>query len=785
MKGALMVKSIPQMSLRQVYPPIVGRMNLNTCGDPDCGNFGVAPDFQHGAFRGPGAAQRRLLASVANPALGTGLGRYKMESPGDDKLERISQFFEYEDDPHAWQDGRVMICQHLRGNGDCGVSFLILSNQHFSDEFDRLSSQNGLLDGPRCGACGTRYLDRPDEFAFNGANGKARTSRGKTKPPGIRVVHKPCRGDNRARFTVSAEHCRQRDRKENIAILRHLANGAGINDLRRLLTPEKGRRAVGVKHIYDRIFWLERTLLAYEQVQLKLWRSRLAAKNRFRHTRIAHDDVVLGCNWETSKDRRITALNCAVSADVRSGYVFRADVDFDPRVDPVRFIEETFLGYGGRTPALRAGYEQSKKTFTAPLLAFQRPSGRFDEAALFAAAESVLRLFDQTTAKAYERAGTEPPEAVRQEMLTARVKSWVINEIANLFFNFPPNERDSRNTFNGIMTRDTYTKAASLACLRDQVPFGKITLISEQEAAMARVVPHIFGEMIGEDRFEWHVVTFDKAAKKPETVRRTALYNEAFRAFREENPELDPWEALHLWTMSRLVPALRVDADGNEIGAFPISNFASKAIPALWLRSPVQVAGETNKVVGFPILSPRYRGDYRRLGMRGTIPPGPLREAITRRVINATVQPAATFCNALRERVSFARRAGGRAARTGPSYINGACFNPRVLIAVLNIYRIYYNYFELRQYVSPLNKHEATAYVPGGKKLVRVPGSDIEVEVPQERRLTPILRTPAMRAGIHEVDREEKAPSLPDLSRILYQPWLFHGTPLWGKLQGR
>ncbi len=30
-----------------------------------------------------------------------------------------------------------------------------------------------------------------------------------------------------------------------------------------------------------------------------------------------------------------------------------------------------------------------------------------------------------------------------------------------------------------------------------------------------------------------------------------------------------------------------------------------------------------------------------------------------------------------------------------------------------------------------------------------------------------------------------RAPPLPDLSRVLYQPWLFHGTPLWAKLQGR
>ena len=50
----------------------------------------------------------------------------------------------------------------------------------------------------------------------------------------------------------------------------------------------------------------------------------------------------------------------------------------------------------------------------------------------------------------------------------------------------------------------------------------------------------------------------------------------------------------------------------------------------------------------------------------------------------ATLQPVATFFNALRARQSLAQRAGGRSARSGPSYINGAAFNPRTLTAMLN-----------------------------------------------------------------------------------------------------
>lgn len=201
--------------------------------------------------------------------------------------------------------------------------------------------------------------------------------------------------------------------------------------------PAKGKRKVGVKKIYDRIFWLEKTLLAYEQAQLSQWRARLKRQKRFCHTRIAHDDVVLGVNWETSRDRRITALNCATSADIRSGFVFRVDVDFDPTVDPVRFISDTYLGENGSEPALRKHYiQKSGKEFTAPLMHFQRPSGRFDEAALFASAESQLRLFAEKVADATDRVPHSQTGDIEGAIHDAHKKADQIALLANKYFNF-------------------------------------------------------------------------------------------------------------------------------------------------------------------------------------------------------------------------------------------------------------------------------------------------------------------------------------------------------------
>ncbi len=763
-------------------------------------------------------------------------------SDSDEASQRETDAFEFEGNPRAWNDGRVLVCQHLRGNSECNVQTKLLSNDASEEERNRLLTQNGALEGPICGNCGTSYLEAPHEIAFNGANGKPTRKVGHKKGSeprarSVRVIHKPCKGLPGARFTVSSDHRRQKKRDENIQFLTMIANGAGIHDMRRILRSPRGEAEPGMSRLYDRTFWLERTFLAYEKAQLTQWRKRVekqAVKDGkpYTHSRIAHDDISVGGNWQTKIDQKITQLNCAVSADIKSGYVFRCDVDFDPMVDPLEVVEEAYFGVA-KSVTLGKQYQNSDGTFSAPLMHFQPPTGRFDEPALFAAAEKQLRHFVSRTEKAFEAKAKALTNEAYHAINQTNKRADEIEYLREHWFNFVEHERDSRNSLDGIMTRDTYTKAASLACLKMMVPSGKVTRVGEQEAAMARVVPHIFREEILADRFEWAVVGFNKKPTIGLIEARQAEFRDSLQSWRDMHPNLEHWEVLTSWTSANLKPAVRKAANGN-VSRWPGSNFASASFPSLWISSPVQAAKEIDKKVGFPILSPCYRKEYRRLGINDQITDPDLRAAITRRVLMATLQPVSTYMNAIHEQVSIIQRAGGRSARSGPSYINGAAYSPRVLIALMNIWRVHYNFFDWRTYQPAVDSAEESGLegVGGGNVKPRmrqlvVPGTNQKIFVPLRRATQPKRTTPAIRMGVltpsaprkraadeaavnaaartsqdntqndpgsemaassqkEKKDlRRDDRPYLPDLSRILYQPWLFHGTPMWAKLQGR
>ncbi|MCF6432112.1 hypothetical protein [Leisingera sp. MMG026] len=341
---------------------------------------------------------------------------------------------------------------------------------------------------------------------------------------------------------------------------------------------------------------------------------------------------------------------------------------------------------------------------------------------------------------------------------------------------------------------------------------------------MARVLPHIFRKEILADRFERAVIGFKKDVPIDRIREKQAVFSKSLKKWREMHPHLKPWEALQTWTSANLKPAYRTNPNDQPKSSWAGPIPASAAFPRIGGHSPIQMANEIDKAVGFPILSARYRAAYRGLG----IDDPELRAAITRRVIHATIQPASTFMNPIRERVSIVQRAGGRSSRVGATYINGAASNPRVLIALMNIWRVHCNFFNWRPYKLPLEGEakpgegpEACA-VEGAPdtaengepfRRIAVPGTDKAILVPKRRASKAVRTTPAMRTGVHqpsqpkgsqqEADSVEKAEAsggafkkkrdrrrddrshLPNLSRILYQPWRFHGTPMSAKLQGR
>lgn len=113
-----------------------------------------------------------------------------------------------------------------------------------------------------------------------------------------------------------------------------MVNDASIVGSRRLLADPDA----GVSRANSRLFWLEKTLLAFERAKFTEWTAKQEASGDINHTRLADDDIVISFNWESREGRCLTGLHRKVSADIRSGYVFRLDANFDPRVDPVQFF---------------------------------------------------------------------------------------------------------------------------------------------------------------------------------------------------------------------------------------------------------------------------------------------------------------------------------------------------------------------------------------------------------------------------------------------------------------
>lgn len=154
-----------------------------------------------------------------------------------------------------------------------------------------------------------------------------------------------------------------------------MLNSAGITDWQRMLGTAAIGKTIGFSRIYDRIAWLEGVFLAYEREMLRRWWEKVERSGQQLEHCLSHDDMVLTVNWELATDQRNTQLNCAITADAKSGYVYRMDVDFDPRVKPLDLFNETDTDDQRGRRNLWQSYLGSK--FGSALkFSWQRPTGR-------------------------------------------------------------------------------------------------------------------------------------------------------------------------------------------------------------------------------------------------------------------------------------------------------------------------------------------------------------------------------------------------------------------------
>ena len=776
--------------LSQLYPG-AGKYRINTCGNPDCSNFGQ-PLTERATRKSTWKGKRPDLTPEQLKLVEMhGPGAYKLAG-ADKKHRRVSRVFSYQNNPHAWSDQRTIRClgQTYEGN-TCNSGFSILSPDHLDEEIDRLRNFNGVLDGPSCGACGTRFLDDPDEFALDGIHERSKDHEGKPvrrnkTPSSLRVLHKPCRGKKGARFSVSLPHAGQKTTADNLRILGAVLNSAGIVDIQRSIGTAAIGKKIGMSRIYDRIEWLEAVFLAYEREMLQRWKEKVERSGERVEHLLSHDDMVLSVNWETSTDRRNTQLHCAITADARSGYVYRLDVDFDPRATPLDTFNSTYLDQNGMPQNLEHLYPNSKVQ-SAPKFSWQRPTGRYHEPQFFAACVNEIKAF-QSRAKRRMPKKDKSQQAARSALIQ-RTKGMIadIRMISEGWFGFPIDESEERGSFKGMTTRDTYTKGAHFALLKEMLPRGSIVLTTEQEATLPPLLPRIFDEEIREDRFAWLAMTFNKKATKPEKIGKVKEYRKARKQFHNDgmyagrfDPATDAQTVTEAFIADRMETALR----GNG-ARFQISNYQSVIFPSLWVRSSTQASGEIDKTVGFPILPRHLRRTLKKLPFDQEELSQDLREELAPWVYKATLQPVSSFMNSLRERMSVAARAGSGGARVGGSYIQGAIFNPRTLIALLNIYRVHYNFFEPRPYTCPYEEIDDLVDPPKlTARALRIPGTDEFVDLPPRARRSRARMTPAMRHGMDAfTKRKDGTLEPPDIYRMLYRPWLYMGTKLGARFE--
>lgn len=465
-------------------------------------------------------------------------------------------------------------------------------------------------------------------------------------------------------------------------------------------------------------------------------------------------------------------------------------MDFDSRVSPVEEFKRSYLDEDGRLTNLTWDYGPCQPD-PVPRFSWQRPTGRLHEPQFFAAAINELKNFKRKIRPGLHRGLAKTEPQVSDAWARASGDIQTIRDVAAGWFGFDLEKLPLRGSFRGVTTRDTYTKAAHFVLLKEMLPPGKIVLTTERAATLPTLLPHLFADDIRENRFTWLAIGFNKTAIKDVITGKVKDYRAKHRAFHEAGLwsgcfklDTDMAGAARAYIAEHMT-----GAQGNRGGKavpFPPTYYQGTAFPTLWPKSSTQASGEVDKVVGLPIVRAGLRQDLKAVTFDGAGLTDEIRAELAELVDLATLHPVSSFMNSVRARLSAATRASSGGARLGKTYITDAAFNPKVLSALLNIYRVAYDYLEPKTYASPyepesLLKGEEEPVEPPMRK-VRYPGSGEVVEGTAKVRQVIIRKTSAMRHGIDAFRRRrDGGAGVPSLRRLIYRPWLYASTKVGAK----
>lgn len=469
-------------------------LDLNHCKNPTCANFGV-PETAHRTKRKAGAAPQ----------------------PGDYSLVAAGK-------------GKPMLrC------GVCKEYFSMRSNQAVHEELSRVMAYLAPPPDPSCPHYDCTLFDVPAPLA-----GDLYVKFGKTAAGAPRYR---CGACMRTFSGVGKAAGRHRMPHKNREVFSLLINKVPIRRICEItgLSPQT---------VYDKIDFIyvqcmeflgarERPLL--EGMQLpKLY--------------LCTDRQSVMVNWSNRKDKRNVALQAIGSADLKSGYVFGVDLNFDPRMDLDEVEAEVHIN--------------GDELLAPPYRRFARLWLRSDYE------RAVLEAGERRKSKAAK------PKSRSEDALTAQIQAVYEDvEVREDVEEVRLPEREHALPSKGVEVREQYTVYAHFLMLERLIGYApKVRVYMDQDAGFQAAFMSAFHPQIKARRADGWFVSILKETTVDQKRRAVEAATRRLRAAMADNPGKTQREVEILMTLEEMQRMTAIGKRGDR-----------------WLRHPMPTKAEPDK----------------------------------------------------------------------------------------------------------------------------------------------------------------------------------------------
>lgn len=460
---------------------------------------------------------------------------------------------------------------------------------------------------------------------------------------------------------------RQRIPHKNIEIFRELVTKKAFKGLAEV-------KNISMETVYRKVDFI------YEQcVAFAAHRESKLPELKKRFCEIAVDRQVYSINWSSKKDRRNIKLWGIASADRVSGYIFGAHVNYDPNFEP-QDVEADAVQCGDYDvpPAYRkyarfwlagdyiAEAEKLKKEKKAKKGEKEKPKTKDDSV-------------ETKAAKVYE-------DALKREDVEAC-------DAADLATMLPP---------NGMQVHAEYTMYAHFFFLRHMLQnVENIRFYMDQDSGIRAACLAAFSDRILEKTCDAFYVQLNTEFTEDEKLALVAEGRKTLKRFTDENPH---WEDVQDHFVRREVIAEMLK-DLLEIGAWKDR----------WLKYPFPTKSEPEKLVC-------YLTNIKKNGLDRKV------DTLAYMYDRATLHPIDRFLMQTRRASSIHERSVRSPNRVGRIWQIYNAYDPHIVVKLLEIYRVYYNYVKLSEGTKRKKPKDEPKRKPGEAKAA--------------------MKTPAMRLGL-------------------------------------